>query len=120
MNNVSIPRWHVLGAGAIGGLWAARLAQAEIPVTLLLKNRCAVERFDESPLRLESASGIDEPEVHAVAAIDCADHIDFLLVTTKAYATLDALAALEPRLAPTTHILLLQNGIVIQQQVAER
>jgi 2-dehydropantoate 2-reductase len=31
--------WHVLGAGSLGSLWAARLARAGLPVRLILRNR---------------------------------------------------------------------------------
>ena len=30
--------WHILGAGSLGTLWAARLARAGRPVRLLLRN----------------------------------------------------------------------------------
>lgn len=35
----SAKRWHVLGAGALGCLWSARLARAGQRVSLILKNR---------------------------------------------------------------------------------
>lgn len=111
--------WHVLGAGSIGGLWATRLAFAGFPVTLLLKDRAAKAAFDKTPLRLESADGIDHPAVDAVAVADYRRGIEWLLVTTKSYATLAALTQLAPRLSERTKILLLQNGIGFQQQVAE-
>ena len=30
--------WHILGAGSLGGLWAARLARAGLPVRLILRD----------------------------------------------------------------------------------
>lgn len=110
--------WHVLGAGAIGGLWAARLALAGYPVTLLLRDSERVDAFGKSPLRLESAGAVESPVVAAAAAADPGAEIEWLLVTTKSYATIDALLPLRPRLSPTSRILLLQNGIGMQQQVA--
>ena len=111
-------RWHVLGAGAIGGLWAARLALADYPVTLLLKDRERAAALGESPLRLETAGAIESASVAAAAAADPGPDIEWLLVTTKSYATVDALRPLRPRLSPATKILLLQNGIGVQRQVA--
>ena len=118
MNGDAAMRWYVLGAGAIGGLWAARLALADYPVTLLLQDRERVAAFGESPLRLEITGVIEYPAVIAEAAADPGPGIEWLLVATKTYATLDALRPLQPRLSPATKILLLQNGIGMQQQVA--
>ncbi|WP_329606316.1 2-dehydropantoate 2-reductase N-terminal domain-containing protein, partial [Pseudomonas syringae] len=30
--------WHVLGAGSLGSLWAARLSRAGLPVRLILRD----------------------------------------------------------------------------------
>jgi 2-dehydropantoate 2-reductase len=30
--------WHILGAGSLGSLWAARLARAGVPVQLILRD----------------------------------------------------------------------------------
>ncbi len=111
--------WYVLGAGSIGGLWASHLALAGFPVTLLLKDRQTADRFAKTGLRFESGDAIERPAADAVVVSDFDGPIEWLLVTTKSYATLAALESLEARLTSNTRILLLQNGVGIQQQVAE-
>lgn len=109
--------WHVLGVGSIGGLWAASLALAGYPVTLLLKDRQTAALFQQTGLRLEADAVVEQPAVEAVAVDQADASIDWLLVTTKTYVTLAALAPLKSRLSSNTKILLLQNGIGVQQQV---
>lgn len=113
-------KWHILGVGAIGGLWATRLALAGYPVELMLKNRDALRAFEDSPLQLETQTRRIKPEVEALALPELDTAIDWLLVTTKSFATLDALAAAERHFAPRCHILLLQNGLGMHQRVVER
>ena len=37
--------WHILGAGSLGGLWAARLARAGLPVRLILRDQARLSRY---------------------------------------------------------------------------
>ncbi len=101
------PHWLVLGAGAIGGLWALRLAAAGHPVTLLGRQAAPTRR-----LVLEDGN-------HSLSHdFPCLDHrraqlpaAERLLVATKAGATADALAPLLPALPATLPLVLLQNGM---------
>ena len=38
--------WHVLGAGSLGTLWATRLARAEVPVRLIVRDAARLEDYD--------------------------------------------------------------------------
>ncbi|RMR32543.1 hypothetical protein ALP91_04752, partial [Pseudomonas savastanoi pv. glycinea] len=40
--------WHVLGAGSLGTLWAARLARAGLPVRLILRNAERLAAYNTS------------------------------------------------------------------------
>lgn len=98
--------WHVLGAGAIGGLWAQRLAAAGIPVTLITQRDTGLSRT----LSLqdgECTSSQTFPQVNAAST----GKISRLLVATKAGITTEALAPLLPQLATGATVLLLQNGM---------
>lgn len=114
-------RWHVLGAGAIGGLFATRLARAGIPTTLLLRSTQQLEAFDTGgrTLVLETGQGTESVAVDAEPAAGTSA-IDHLLITTKAYATDAALERVLPRLHAGSEILLLQNGCGQQQALAQR
>ncbi len=109
--------WMILGAGAIGCLWAAHLQQAGQAVSLILRNPQRLAEFQAlggvrlvqdgtemfCPLQGELASG-HRP-------------IEYLLVCTKAYDSEAALASVLHRLTPDSRMLILQNGMGTQQQL---
>jgi 2-dehydropantoate 2-reductase len=102
-------QWHVLGAGAIGSLFACRLQDAGMQVTLL-------SRHDPSPLR-QLTLATEPPQTYEVSqqlvSADPGDTADIshLLVCTKAWAVPDALAAIAPRLNRDSTVVLLCNGM---------
>jgi 2-dehydropantoate 2-reductase len=112
--------WHVLGAGSLGGLWAARLARAGVPVKLILRDQTSLTRY-------RAAGGLTlvedgQANLHPIAA-ETPSHgapIRRLLVACKAYDAEEATAALAPRLAAGAEIILLQNGLGSQEAVAAR
>lgn len=111
--------WHVLGAGSLGTLWAARLARAGLPVRLIL-------RSDERLADYTRAGGLTlieqgAPQRYAIAAetLDNDAPIQRLLLASKAYDALDAAKRLAPRLAQDATVVLLQNGLGSQQAVAD-
>ena len=58
--------WHILGAGSLGSLWAARLARAGLPVRLILRNRQRLEAYRQTGgLTLIEAG---QPQQYAIAA----------------------------------------------------
>ncbi|MEQ9462622.1 MAG: 2-dehydropantoate 2-reductase [Haliea sp.] len=111
--------WHILGAGAIGGLFATLLQDAGIPCTLLLRD-------DDPDLAAGSACITlrrdDQLHKHrfAVSANSEDSPLSYLLVCTKAYDMVPAIAGIEHRLAPGATILLLANGLGYQEQVQAR
>jgi 2-dehydropantoate 2-reductase len=96
----------VLGAGAIGGLWALRMAARGLPVTLLAHDTSDALR----PLQLHDGDSFLQ-HTFPQQAIGADAAIENLLVTCKAHITQDALAPLLSRLAAGTTVLLLQNGM---------
>lgn len=102
--------WHVLGAGAIGGLWALRLATVGTPVTLLAHNDPASSRT----LTLHDGERIFT-HIFPQSALNKTGPITRLLIATKANITASALAPLLPQLAPATPVLLLQNGMGVDE-----
>lgn len=97
--------WHVLGAGAIGGLWALRLAGRGLPVVLLGR---APEPWRQ--LVLEDG-GTRCSEIFNQATATTCGTLRQLLVTTKSHVTTEALAPFLPALAPGALVVLLQNGM---------
>ena len=106
--------WHVLGAGAIGCLFAAALARSGSGVTLVTRGHSGRRR-----LRIEDSGATTEVEL-PVCGLHDAGQIATLLVTTKAYDVVDAVAAVAPRLADDANVLLLVNGMGLAQELRSR
>lgn len=107
--------WHVLGAGAIGGLYAERLHRAGCDVTLLLR------RPPRAPVTLvvEGPDGRSELTLPAAGA-GGSGSISHLLVTTKAYDVDAAVATCAGQLAPGAAVLLLVNGMGLAPPLQQR
>jgi 2-dehydropantoate 2-reductase len=110
--------WHILGAGSLGTLWAVRLARAGIPVQLILRDQARLNAYEQ----IGGLTLIENtlPHFQAIPAqtLTSPQPIERLLLTCKAYDAVDAMRALAPRLSPHAEVILLQNGLGSQQQVA--
>ncbi len=114
--------WHILGAGAIGSLWAYHMTQQGIPVTLLVRPERIPEHGNRAMLRMDhQAESTKHSASCSVELVSTADTttISHLLVTTKAGDTLAILKTLRPRLSRDAIIVLLQNGMGHQQTAAQ-
>jgi 2-dehydropantoate 2-reductase len=110
--------WHVLGAGSLGGLWAARLHRAGFQVRLILRDADALDAYERAGgLALVEQSKTQHYEVPACALADC-NSIRRLVLASKAYDAEPAAHSLEPLIQPGADVLLLQNGLGSQQAVA--
>ena len=108
-------RWHVLGTGAIGTLFAAFLQRAGVDVVLLDHHN------GDAATRTVTVDGL-EPRgqfAFALSPVAASDAIDYLLVTTKAYAVLPALASVQHRLGDAATVVLMVNGMGLDDAVAD-
>src|SRR4051812_15175202 len=98
----------VLGAGAIGSLYGAKLAAGN-EVTLIGRAD-HVRAIEEKGLRVE---GIENETVrlHAAIGVDRIHPNTLILLTTKVPATSSALEPIAPMLREDTTIVALQNGL---------
>lgn len=113
-------RWHILGAGSMGILWAARLARAGLPVTLILRNQVRLHAY-EAAQGLTLVEGEQSRRLNVMAQLPEADEpIQRLLVTCKAYDAEQAVAHVAHRLSSNADVILLQNGLGSQQAIAAR
>lgn len=110
--------WHILGAGSLGTLWATRLARAGVPVQLLLRDSARLHSYQQAGGLTLIEQG--QAQHYPIAAQTVADTqpIKRLLLACKAYDAAPAVAQLAHRLAPGADILLLQNGLGSQDEVA--
>lgn len=106
---------HILGPGALGRLFAARLATTG-PVALIRRGdgRGPGLRRLRLLANAEEARSVLVPDLEPAAV---RGRIRRLLVCTKAYDVGPAVAAIRQRLAPDARLLLLQNGLGSQQRL---
>lgn len=101
----------ILGAGSLGRLWAATLPAGQVAF---------VPRPGQAPdpicYRFQPIEG--ESFGVTIPWLQPGQSPELLLVTTKAGDTLEALKAALPSIASSTPIVLFQNGLGSQQQVA--
>ncbi len=110
--------WHILGAGSLGSLWAARLAHSGEHVNLILRSPERLRAYQEAGgLTLITQEQARRYELPA-QLVDDKQPIQRLLLACKAYDAAAAVASLAPRLAPDAELILLQNGLGSQDEVA--
>jgi|AntAceMinimDraft_11_1070367.scaffolds.fasta_scaffold03266_3 2-dehydropantoate 2-reductase len=109
------PHWHVLGAGAIGCLYAQALHRSGCKTTLIMRRGTKVE-----PLTVIVEQGQLRSE-HCLPAITpgSAAHVSHLLITTKAYDVQEAVASVAHLLRPSCVVVLLINGMGLSEQLAK-
>jgi 2-dehydropantoate 2-reductase len=98
----------ILGAGATGGYFGGRLAEAGADVAFLLRPARAAQMAADG-LRIESPEGNSLTKVTAITQATSA--FDLVVVSCKAYDLDGAIAAIAPAAGPNTTILPLLNGL---------
>src|SRR5438067_1430432 len=109
----------VLGAGGIGGYFGARLAQAGIDVTFLVRPRRR-EQLERDGLRIESPLGNATVKAKAVLAEALSPGYDFVLFTCKAYDLDSAMDAIAPAMDGKCAVVPLLNGLAHFERLEER
>ncbi len=110
--------WHILGAGAIGLLWAAKFQRAGINTTLLLRNPAKLAAYTGTFSILEAQQSFQIPVPAQALDAPQRDAISHLLITTKSYDALAAFNSVRERLTQDARVLLLHNGMGPQQAIA--
>jgi 2-dehydropantoate 2-reductase len=100
----------VLGAGAIGGYYGARLIQAGVDVTFLVRPARA-SALAQTGLRIASELGDFAEKVKTKTSVQSADHFDAVIVACKAYDLDAAIDAIRPAVKGNTVILPFLNGL---------
>jgi len=105
----------IVGAGAVGGYFGGRLAEAGRDVTFLVRPPRAAE-LAANGLRIHSRHGdVVIPRPRTVLAEDLAhgvdQHFDLVLLSCKAYDLDGAISSFAPAVGPQTAIVPLLNGM---------
>lgn len=108
----------VLGAGALGGLIGARLAEGGQEVTLLEANVARARLLSEEGLFLSEAdTGERHVRLTVVTSLEGLPTADLLFVAVKSYQTEDAVRGAASVIGPRTWILSTQNGVGNVEQI---
>lgn len=99
-----------LGAGGVGGYFGARLIEAGVDVSFLVRPARAA-LLAENGLRVRSPHGDLNLPVRCVTRESVAPEYDLVLLAPKAYDLDDALAAIGPAVGPHTLVVPFLNGL---------
>jgi 2-dehydropantoate 2-reductase len=104
-------RFAILGSGAVGGYFGAKLAKAGQEVTFIARG-AHLEAIRNKGLEVRSAK-LGDFTVRAAAESDTAriGPVDVAIVSVKAYDNATALPMLKPLIGAETVVLTLQNGV---------
>ncbi len=108
----------VLGAGAMGSVYGARLAKAGAEVTLLDVNAEHVAAVNEQGLQLALDEGEEVLRMRAIAPQEFTGPVDLILLFTKVFHTASALSAVAGQIGDAW-VLSLQNGVGNAERIAE-
>lgn len=104
-------RFAILGSGAVGGYYGAKLARAGDDVVFIARG-AHLNAIRERGLQIQSAE-LGDFTVHAPAEQDTSKvgRVDVVILAVKAYDNDTALPLIRPMLSDETMILTLQNGV---------
>ncbi len=108
----------MIGAGAVGGFFGARLVKAGVPCTFLLRPR-TLAAVKQKGLSVHS---VDESfTVYPVASDDPRDlpAAELIILSVKRYDLDEVLNQLRPVLSEKTTVLTLQNGVDTETRIQE-
>lgn len=112
------PTFAVVGAGAVGGYFGGRVAQAGYPVTLVARG-AALEAIRSDGLRVQSIKGDFRVHPAVVTAKQAPDRfVDVILVAVKAWQVAEVAETLTPWVGPNTLVVPLQNGVEARDALA--
>jgi 2-dehydropantoate 2-reductase len=112
------PKIAIVGSGAIGMYYGARLALAGAEVRFLMRGDLAAVRARGSLLLHEKGGATEMKPVAAFGSTGEIGPVDLVIVTLKTTANGELARLLPPLLGPRTVIFTLQNGLGSDEQLA--
>ena len=111
-------RIAIYGAGAVGGYFGGRLAQAGEEVTFIVRGQ-TLQTLQTQGLRVDSLAGdfVVQP-VQATADPATVGPVDLVIVAVKTWQVPDVAEAMRPLIGEQTLVLPLQNGVEAPDQLA--
>jgi len=110
LGGMSQPRLLIVGAGAVGGYFGGRLAQAGRDVTFLVRDRRA-QQLRQRGLEIVSPHGDAKIDPEITTKAELTEPFDLVLLAVKHYVLNAAIADVAPAIGENTVILPVLNGI---------
>lgn len=115
----SIMHIAVMGSGAVGGYFGAKLAAAGHKLAFIARGK-HLTALEANGLRVNSPDGdLVVRQAQFTAAPECVGKVDLILFCVKSYDTDSAARAIVPMLSGHSRILSLQNGIDNPDKLAQ-
>ncbi len=113
------PRIAVVGLGAVGGFFGARLAAGGVPVTFVARGE-TLRTLKRDGLHLESREGgVGLPKVEATDTPSEIGPVDYIILGVKTWQIADAAEVIRPLVGSDTAILPLLNGVEVSDQLSD-
>ncbi len=108
----------IIGAGGVGGYYAAKLARTGVDVVLLARGK-TLEVLREQDLRVQSYQGDFSVRVPVIDKIDKTLQPECIVIAVKTYDTDTVLDQIKPVVGPKTTVLSLQNGVEKEEKITK-
>lgn len=109
-------RIAVIGAGAVGGFFGGRLAQAGEDVTFIARG-AGLRALQTDGLHVDTPSGAFSVRPKATGDAASVGPVDLVILGVKAWQVPEAARTAKPLVGPSTVVLPLQNGVEAADQV---
>lgn len=115
----TLSRVAVFGAGAVGGYFGGRLAQAGVDVTFIARG-AHLQAILEEGLKVESL--LENFKIHPAQATSdpgTVGKVDLVILGVKAWQVREAALAMKPMIGSNSLVLPLQNGVDAAQEASD-
>jgi len=109
----------IVGTGAVGGFYGAKLAQGGENVAGLARGPI-LETLQSRAMHIKSYQGDFDTQLNVVASLTSLPAPDLIILAVKTYATDEALEQIAPIVGAKTILMSLQNGVESEQKMIDR
>ena len=109
----------VMGSGAIGSLYGGLLSVSQSCEVILVGRQHHVEAVNSQGLKITGVMGDHMVRLRAVESPQMINKADVVLITTKTYDSLEAAKNIKHLVDNGAYVVVIQNGIGTEKQIAE-
>jgi 2-dehydropantoate 2-reductase len=109
----------IIGAGAIGSFYGSLLARAGQQVSMVVRSDYEVVKANGIDVESTLGRWNFKPNHVVKTATDYPEQADFVILSTKVTDDIDRVELIRAAIKPETVIVLIQNGIAIEQEIAQ-